>query len=275
MIKRPNSRVNLDKAIERIFGKYEKSIEIRSIMANTIVGHMLPDAVVKGGSSLKLRYGNSRTRVTMDLDMACRNDIASFVAGLNERLSVGWNGFAGKVVEREPAKPKDVPQEYVMHPYAVKLTYMGQSWCTVDLELGANEIGDANEADFGLAQDVAEIFQKLDFPVPDKVPLMKLEYQIAQKIHGVTEPGSRRAHDLIDLQLMMESAEIDFSYLNAICKRLFAYRKRHSWPANVEKGPDWELIYNEENSKPSVCRTVDEAIVWGNELIRKIAASSS
>ena len=55
MIKRPNSRVNLDKAIERIFGKYEKSIEIRSIMANTIVGHMLPDAVVKGGSSLKLR----------------------------------------------------------------------------------------------------------------------------------------------------------------------------------------------------------------------------
>ena len=88
MIKRPNSRVNLDKAIERIFGKYEKSIEIRSIMANTIVGHMLPDAVVKGGSSLKLRYGNSRTRVTMDLDMACRNDIASFVAGLNERLSV-------------------------------------------------------------------------------------------------------------------------------------------------------------------------------------------
>ena len=43
MIKRPNSRVNLDRAIERIFGNYEKSTEIRSIMANTIVGQMLPE----------------------------------------------------------------------------------------------------------------------------------------------------------------------------------------------------------------------------------------
>ena len=50
MIKRPNSRVNLDRAIERIFGNYEKSTEIRSIMANTIVGQMLPEGVVKGGS---------------------------------------------------------------------------------------------------------------------------------------------------------------------------------------------------------------------------------
>ena len=71
MTKRPNSRVNLDRAIERIFGNYELTTEIRSIMANTIVGQMLPEGVVKGGSSLKLRYGNQCTRVTMDLDMAC------------------------------------------------------------------------------------------------------------------------------------------------------------------------------------------------------------
>lgn len=47
MIKRPNSRVNLDKAIERIFGNYEKSLETRSIMANAKgeVGRSLEEAI--------------------------------------------------------------------------------------------------------------------------------------------------------------------------------------------------------------------------------------
>ncbi len=52
MTKRPNSRVNLDRAIERQFGNYEKSTETRSIMANAIVGQMLRGGVVKGGSGL-------------------------------------------------------------------------------------------------------------------------------------------------------------------------------------------------------------------------------
>lgn len=41
MTKRPNSRVNLDKAIERNFGSYRSSTEIRSIMAGAIVGQLL------------------------------------------------------------------------------------------------------------------------------------------------------------------------------------------------------------------------------------------
>ena len=41
MTKKPNSRANLDRAIERLFGNYEKSLGTRSIMANAIVGQML------------------------------------------------------------------------------------------------------------------------------------------------------------------------------------------------------------------------------------------
>lgn len=41
MTKRPNSRVNLDKAIMRLFGSYDKSLETRDIIANAIVGQML------------------------------------------------------------------------------------------------------------------------------------------------------------------------------------------------------------------------------------------
>ena len=49
MGKRPNSRVNLDRAIQRIFGRNVVFLEIRDLMANAIVGQFLPHGVVKGG----------------------------------------------------------------------------------------------------------------------------------------------------------------------------------------------------------------------------------
>lgn len=37
-------------------------------VANAIVGQMLSDGVVRGGSSLKIRFGDAATRATIDLD---------------------------------------------------------------------------------------------------------------------------------------------------------------------------------------------------------------
>ena len=51
MNKRPNSKVNLDRAIQRLYGSQAKYVEIRSVIANTIVGQFLPEGVVKGGSA--------------------------------------------------------------------------------------------------------------------------------------------------------------------------------------------------------------------------------
>ena len=64
MNKAPNSRVNLDKAIERHFGSGAKFIEARSLLASAIVGQFLPDGVAKGGSALKLRFGADGFRAT-------------------------------------------------------------------------------------------------------------------------------------------------------------------------------------------------------------------
>ena len=271
----PNSRVNLDKAIERLFGNYERGTEIRSIMANTIVGQLLPEGVVKGGTSLKLRYGDQCTRMTTDFDLACKGAVSSFVNELAGRLSEGWGDFTGTIVRRTPATPRDIPAEYVMKPFGVKLLYKGQSWCTVDLELGFNEIGDADEADYCISDEVVEIFSRLGLPLPKPIPLMKLEYQIAQKLHGATEPGSRRAHDLIDLQLILAKTTIDFAKTNAICQRLFASRRMQPWPSFVTIGPDWQSIYEEESPPSGILADVDAAISWTNNLIRRISGASS
>lgn len=272
MTKRPNSRVNLDKAIMRLFGSYDKSLETRDIMANAIVGQMLCGAVVKGGSGLKLRYGMSCTRATVDLDTACSGDIPQFIDTLAARLKEGWNDFTGEVVRRNPATPKEVPQQYVMKPYAVRLMYKGQSWSTVDLEVGFNEIGDADDSEYALSGEVAEIFTRLGFPVPDSIPLMKCEFQVAQKLHGLTEQNSRRAHDLIDLQLIVERTPIDLAETRRICERLFAFRRLQTWPPRIVMRQEWESLYRTANAKGGAKRSLAEAIEWANELIAQIAS---
>ena len=140
----PNSRTNLDKAIQRLYGQRARFVEARSILARTVVGQLLPDAVAKGGGALQLRFGGAATRATFDFDAARRGELDDFVETLGRRLREGWNGFTGVVVAERPARPRGVPGEYVMRPFSVKLAYRGHPWCTVALEVGHDEIGDAD-----------------------------------------------------------------------------------------------------------------------------------
>ena len=164
----------------------------------------------------------------------------------------------------------NVPETYVMQPFEVKLAYKGQPWLTVSFELGANELGDADDADMEYAADVDKYFTELGFPAPAPVPLMTLTHQIAQKLHGLTEPGSDRVRDLVDLQIIVVNSKPDLHKTHEICKRLFSYRKRHAWPPQVIKGDDWERLYMNAKEQLPVLSTVEEAIDWANDLIMRI-----
>lgn len=271
--KRPNSRANLDKAIQRLYGERIKFVNMRSLIANVIVGQFIPGAVAKGGSALKLRFGDIATRVTTDFDIAFKDSLDSVITPLKEGLSKGWNGFDGTVVAQKPMHPQGIDESYVMKPYSVKLRYNKSPWCTVDLEVGFNELGDADAPDFEMDEEVGKVFDSLGFPVPAPVPLMSLEYQVAQKLHGATEPNSKRAHDLIDLQIIAGRRDLDMKRLEALCHRLFAYRKMQKWPAHVAKNQDWSAIYDQERGDLPVLPTVDEAIAWANDLIARIATA--
>ena len=58
----PNSRANLDKAIQRFAGNPLRENEIRNLMANAIVAQMIGEGVVKGGTGLKFRFGEATSR---------------------------------------------------------------------------------------------------------------------------------------------------------------------------------------------------------------------
>ena len=78
----PNSKSNLDRALQRFAGDFARANELRGQMANAIVAQMIGDGVVKGGSGLRFRYGEKLTRVTMDLDTAWKTDLESSLTAL-------------------------------------------------------------------------------------------------------------------------------------------------------------------------------------------------
>ena len=273
--KRPNSCTNLNKAILRIADSESQFVDIRATMANVIVAQMLPGCVVKGGSQLRLRFGPLASRVTMDLDAARNIDLDSFVTLFRTALADGWCDFTGDLIVRPQASPKGIPFEYVMQPFDVKLRYTGRPWCTILVEVGHNEIGDAEEADVvPLPDEINNVFVGLGFPEPSPVPLMPLKFQVAQKLHGLSAMGSDRVQDVIDLQLIMRTG-IEVAEIRPVCEQLFRYRRCQAWPPVVVKGKDWDMLYDSLRGKLPVLQTADEAIAWVNDLIAAICASGT
>lgn len=270
--KRPNSRRNLDTALERLVGK-PNLVAKRAIAANAIVAQMLPDGSVKGGSAIKMRLGDGATRFTTDLDIARASAIDDFSEQLAGSLATGWEGFTGALVEERQAHPKGVPPQYVMQPFSMKLSYNGKPWVTIDLEVGHNEIGDADKPDFVSPEDANAILKGLEFPPLGPIPIMTLRHQIAQKLHAVSAPSSMRAHDLIDLQLLDKAYEGDYSDVRQTCMRLFACRKMQAWPPTIAGGQEWATIYADQLPDGNLIPEVDDAIAWADSLIDRIDAA--
>lgn len=272
----PKSRAALERAIVRYAGNdIVLSNGLAVDLANAIVAQMIGAGVVKGGTSLKFRYGDGMTRVTQDLDTAWSESLDSFLKDVTEKLKTGWNGFTGEVQILQQANPRHVPFDYVMQPCSVRLSYLGTPWRVVDLEIGHNEIGDADAYDIVHVQkSIADLATFLSLPPLGDIRAMKLEHQIAQKLHGVTEAKSKRAHDLIDLQIILSHYQVDYVRMAEICRQLFRYRRKQPWPTLVTKNENWDEVYTTQKGVLPVLETVDEAIAWANTLISKIDSAS-
>lgn len=272
-MKPPHNVTYLEKAL-RVLSKTDESlVRLRRTLANVIAGQFLEGAVMRGGGSLKLRYGEQATRYTLDFDASRKIDEDAFVERYNAKLGIGWSLFSGRLVRTPKPRPRNIPGEYVMQPFEVKLTYKNQPWCTVDLEVSYDEVGDADACDLvSLPEGVLESFRALGLPDPSPIPLMRISHQFAQKLHGVTDSQYCRAQDLIDLQLMASREQIDFPEVRTICTRLFANRRKQTWPAKVVATAEWRIAYDRTKGNLPVLPTVDEAVAWANDMIARIEA---
>lgn len=278
----PNVR-SLQRRVENLARTQDRPVRrLQRAISNTVVGQMLPAGVIKGGTALKLRLGESASRFTPDLDAARATSLTldDYLDELEDRLEAGWGGFSGVVAVIEPRVPEDVPDEYAMRPFHIRLTYRGSHWLTVRFELGRDEIGSTAMADDRMATDILELFKLLGLPAPSPLPLMAVEHQLAQKLHACTylnpETGANeRAHDLVDLQLLMEEEQVDLVELGDVARRLFAARRATTWPPMVRAHERWDTLYAEAAEGLAVIPNVGDAVDWANNLIQRVVEAGS
>lgn len=242
-------------------------------MALVVLSQLLPDGVVKGGGAMALRYG-SDVRMTPDFDTSRRLAEEDFEREFEKALRDGWSGFTGTLTKKYKSQIDGLPDHYVTPRYSVKLLFEGENWKSKKFELAHNELGGADLPEYSISEDLALEFTSIGLQRPDAVPLLKVENQIAQKLHAVSYPGSPRAHDLIDLQILESNEDIDFATLRELCIRTFSYRGEHEWPPTVVEGDEnWPARYEQARSELGeavVVLALAEAIEWCNGFIQRI-----
>jgi hypothetical protein len=267
------------------------------MLCTLIVSQMLPDAVaIKGGMGIKMRFGESGTRATADLDVSTRTRGEGFEQVFRMRLAEGWGTVPPSKGEkrRNPEAPDRLAftataraakrhdpgllrPEYVMHPYRVSIAFLGRPWGALDLEVSDPEIDAPTHPKRAIDTELVEFGARFGFGELRPVELVTLEYQIAQKIHAVTDPDYARAHDLVDLQLLW-NAHPDLPTLFQLCIRTFDWRRQQPWPPlPLRSMEDWALAYDdareetEMNGQTPILPDVTAARDWLSEIIESIA----
>lgn len=273
----PNFR-SLAKRIDNIAHREARPVRrIQRAVANTVIGQMLPAGVVKGGTAMKLRVGEDASRFTPDLDAARSADLSlvAYLDELEDRLAAGWGGFTGTLRPLPAPQPESVPKDYVMQPFEIRLAYGGNHWLPVMFELGRDEIGSTSRHDLRLADDIVALFAELGLDRPAPIPLLTVDHQIAQKLHACTSinektGGNERAHDLVDLQIILDEEEIDLAAVAVTARRLFVSRRGHAWPPTVVAYDGWGSFYAKAAEGVGVIESVADAVTWANDLIARI-----
>ncbi|MBI1352121.1 MAG: hypothetical protein GC156_13525 [Actinomycetales bacterium] len=264
--------------LERRMGSYADAMQqqagrVRVTIGQVVVAQLLPGALVTGGSGMKIRLGLGFSRDSTGLDVACRDAQDVLADALRAALAAGWGPFTGQLLAKAPRPRDGVPSSYVMQPYAVKLAAYGRPFSTVVLEVGYDELGATSDGsgEFLLPDQIVDLFAALGLPRPQPVPILAVHHQIAQKIHACTEPGSERAHDLVDLQLLWSTNEAGVELVSVTTERLFDFRRAHAFPGRCTVGPDWPTAYAEAATDLDVIPDVAAAAAWLNARLADLA----
>ena len=115
--------------------------------------------------------------------------------------------------------------------------------CALDVEVSDPEIDPHAHKRKEIDGELVQFGAYFGFGDLQPVELVDLEYQIAQKLHAVTDPAYERAHDLVDLQLLW-GADPDLTVLQRLCERTFDWRHQQAWPPlPLRPMGGWELAY--------------------------------
>ena len=121
----------------------------------------------------------------------------------------------------------------------VQLSFAGREWRTLQLEIAKPE---ADEAEL---VPVAVGISDFGLDSPERVACLSLRFQVAQKLHAVTEqPPDRpnlRFWDLIDLILLEALLDDDPTRVRDAAVSIFETRNTHGWPPELIVPDAWRV----------------------------------
>lgn len=173
-----------------------------------------------------------------------RHDAADVHELLADAGEVGWEGFTAIFT---PPEEIDVPGLPIKpRRFVAKLSYHGQPFASVPIEVSMVEAGNAESFDVVSSDALALV----GVPVAVTVPCMTVPWQVAQKLHActatLTAPKTNdRAHDLVDLQLLeVLLADSDLQQTRLACVAVFEGRAEQLWPPTIQVPTHWPAIYD-------------------------------
>ena len=106
MSKQPHNEHELELSLTRLAGSNLEAVKYRDMMSGVVLGQMLPaGTVVKGGSSLRLRFGPDNSRVTMDFDTARSVELGALEANICKVFDIeGVEDLASGMFSADAAK---------------------------------------------------------------------------------------------------------------------------------------------------------------------------
>lgn len=244
--KRPKTKARLEQLItqwEKDSGHPVGRLNLRiaaMILAGALARVADPDGqavfATKGGIAMELWMGG-RARATQDIDLVLRGDPDKLEDLLDAGLSESYEGFAFRRSEITglPLRPQ-------VRKLKVQVSFAGRVLSSPQLEIAPVETG---REQFTRVPGVP--LDPVGLDGPEFVLVLATQWQIAQKLHAVTEshPDGRenpRFRDLIDLQLLA-TLDPDLADVRDACERVFAARGQQRWPPRLVVPPSWPERY--------------------------------
>lgn len=232
--------------------------------------HDEPVFLARGGVAIELRSGE-RARATRDVDLLIRTTPESLLDRLDEALAEPYQEFSF-----QRSEPERLPLRPQVRRVNIKVAFRGKPFVTVAVEIAPTEA--AEEIERLPAHDLANV----GLAGPDSIPVLAAHWQIAQKLHAVTEPPLRtggtnpRYWDLIDLQLLRALLGPPDESTKHACTSTFAVRAMQAWPPTITVYSGWHESYAALARDLGIAVTdLDQAVAAVHELIAEINAAGA
>jgi hypothetical protein len=235
--------------------------------------------LLKGGTLLQHRL-NATARTTKDVDGLVRGDMDAFFAVLEEVLDEPWGPLT---LRRGEVEVIDVPTKLVKpRRFDIILDLRGVTWRRIQFEVSPDEAGIGQERELIEPPPLAGF----GLPDPDVLVGIAMRFQIAQKLHAVSDPheppGSinDRARDVVDLLLLRdliattgmptlaevrEAAVAVFEARAAEAAKLG--RPTRNWPPTIAAYAHWKDDYIRAATSGGVELPLEDAVGEANAWI--------